>query len=427
MNLDILSLLIGALLGSAIGAVVMRERLAARLQGLQQDTVRLEGDLAREKERQEDVQKQMSDHFAALSSKVAQESQKSFLTLAEQSFKRLQENAKGDLEKKEAAIKTLVEPVSKSLEKMDEKIIALEKARENAYGALTEHLRNMKADQERLRTETAQLSQALRSPTKRGQWGEMQLKRTLEVAGLVEGVHFVQQETIDTEEGKQRPDVIVKLPDGKQIVIDAKAPIDAYMDAVKDDATLDERAAAEDRHARHVRDHVKTLASKAYWKQFDMPELVVMFLPGESYMPAAVSRDAALLDYAFDNKVIPASPTTLVPMLKAVAFGWQQQKLAENAREISDAGHDLYKRLCTFGGHMEKVGKGISSAIEGYNKAVASFSSRVLPAARKFREYQHLTDDGKLKDMPQLEATPSAAPDVSEELDDTSVKKLESA
>ncbi|MBI1215603.1 MAG: DNA recombination protein RmuC [Alphaproteobacteria bacterium] len=374
-----------------------------KLQAALQDKARLESELKNQAAAlQEQVniiaetKKQMSADFKAMSLEALNASRENFLSLAQERFTQMQAAA-------QANIKGTVDPLATTLKMMDEKVTLLEKERHGAYGELREHLKAMKTDQDKLRSETAGLVQALRSPSTRGQWGEMQLKRTLEMAGLVEGIHYDQQVSVDN----QRPDVVVKLPGGKSIVIDAKAPIEAYLDSIKEGASEQEREAALDRHVRHVREHIKQLGSKAYWQKFDTPEFVIMFLPGESYFSAAIERDPGLLEAGVEQKVIPSSPTTLISLLKAVAYGWQQEKLAENAREISDLGRDLYKRLSVFGEHMQKIGKGLSSAMKSYNDGVGSLERNVLPKAREMHDHQTLSgDDGRLPVLDQLDQSP---------------------
>lgn len=389
----------------ASGVQMMLRDKAEALETQLRDLLQQNARLAAEKKSIEDARAQMSSEFKAASLEALNASRENFLALAQERFTQIQTNAQTN-------IKEVVGPVEQTLKLMDQKITLLEKERHNAYGELREHLRGMKDDQEKLRSETSSLVQALRSPSTRGQWGEMQLKRTLEMAGLVEGMHFDQQVSVDD----QRPDVVVKLPGGKTIVIDSKVPIDAYLDALKDGATEAERRDALDRHARHVSTRIKELGKKSYWEKFDTPEFVVMFLPSESYFSAALERDPSLLEAGVEQKVIPASPTTLISLLKAVAYGWRQEKLAENAAEISNLGRELYKRLGAFGGHIQKIGKGLSGAINSYNDAVGSLERSVLPSARRFQSLQGIADGADIPVIDALENAPRplSAPELTE-------------
>ncbi len=322
--------------------------------------------------------------FDGLAQDALRKSSEQFLQLAQEKLTQSQNNSAYELEKRQKAISDLIDPVNKTLSTMGEKLGELEKARLSAYSELRTQISGMTQDQMKLRQETSSLVQALRSPSARGQWGEMQLKRCLEMAGMVEGVHFRQQVTIEG----QRPDVIIELPGKKQIIIDSKAPIDAYLNAFKDDTTDEQRLQHLDTHARHVKDHLKKLGAKSYWKNFESPEFVIMFLPGESYFSAALERDPSLIEAGVIEKVIPSSPTTLISLCKAVMYGWSQEKLADSAREISELGQELYKRVSTFGGHMDNVGKGLEKAIGSYNQAIGSLESNVLPQARRFKDYE---------------------------------------
>ncbi|MBL1146471.1 MAG: DNA recombination protein RmuC [Pseudomonadota bacterium] len=401
----------GAALGAAVLWLVFRKRLSGEEAAVLRTKLELAEEhhekLAEEKQKfVEQMQEKMGDSFKAMSQEALNANRETFLALAKEKLKQSQDDALHDLDKRHKAIQELVKPVSDSLEKMDQKIGVLEKERQNAYGELKQYLSSMKLDQEKLRGETASLVQALRSPSQRGQWGELQLKRTLEMAGLVKGVHYEEQVTVKGEGLHQRPDVVVKMPGGQSIVIDAKVPLDAYLDSLKDGISEEERMRALDRHAAHVRARIKELSSKAYWEQFDTPEFVVMFLPGESYFSAALERDPSLLEAGIDHRVLPASPTTLISLLKAVSYGWRQEKLAQNAQEISMLGKDLYKRLAVFGGHMHKVGKGIAGAMSSYNQAVGSLERNVFSAARKFDALEVTTDQTQLPDLDPLDQSP---------------------
>src|SRR2546426_3955482 len=329
-----------------------------------------------------DAKQALENAFKSLSAEALRNNNAAFLDLARASLGEFQQVAKGDLEKRQMAIDALVAPVKDSLEKVDAKIQALEKAREQAYGEIRQQLTQMGEAQAQLRTETANLVKALRQPHVRGRWGEIQLRRVVEMAGMMKHCDFVEQQSAESDEGRLRPDLIVQLPGGRQIVVDSKAPITAYMEA--HEATDDElRKAKILLHAQLMRRHLEALAKKSYWDQFQpTPEVVVMFIPGDAFFSAALEADPDLLDSGFGQNVIIASPASLMALLKAASYGWRQESIEENAREISRLGQELHGRLAVMADHFVKLGRGLGAATDSYNAAIASFESRVLVSAR---------------------------------------------
>ena len=329
---------------------------------------------------------QMSDHFKALASDVLQNNTKTFVQIAKGELEKAQSSVVGDLDSRQQAIDNLVKPVRESLDKLDAKIQDLEKARTGAYASLVEQVRSLAETQNYLHAETGKLVQALRSPIVRGRWGEVQLRRVVELAGMVDHCDFIEQQTLTTDEGRVRPDLIVSLPGGKTIVIDSKTPLNAYLEALEA-PDEDSRISRLRQHAMQVRSHIEELSRKGYWAQFPTtPEFVVLFLPGEVFFSAALERDPLLIEFGADRKVILATPTTLIALLRAVAYGWNQEKLAQNELAVRQLGAELYKRLSDMGGHFSSLGRSLNACVNAFNKVAGNIETRVFVTARKFSE-----------------------------------------
>jgi DNA recombination protein RmuC len=381
------------LLSAALGALIMRNRARKECEQLEIHKQKLSMQLEHEKERYlekietiKESRQQLEQSFSALSQQALKLNNEHFLLLAKEKLSQYQIQAEANLDKKEKAIETLLKPINETLKQTESQIRTIEKERKESFGSLSQHLKSINESQTNLRLETQNLVQALRRPEVRGQWGELTLKRIAELAGMVNHCDFYEQQQSDHSDSRLRPDMIVRMPDQRELIVDAKTPLDAYLNATQ---TNDEkiRTTALIKHARNVRERMRELASKAYWNQFkNSPDFVVLFIPGEQFLSAALEQDPQLLEDALKNKVILATPTSIIALLRAVAFGWRQMSVAKNAEKIRELGEDLYHRLATFAEHLQNLGKHLNSSVEQFNKAIGSLDRQVLPGARKFTE-----------------------------------------
>ena len=414
------ALALGLLLGGLIMWLVFKSRqrrlqetvtsLSDRIKD--QDALQAERDAAFEA-----ATSRLATAFSDLSNKSLKANSDNFLRLAEQNLSVQHERAKRELGDREQAVENLVKPIKDALQQSQAQISALEKSRSEAYGGIKSQLEAMQSSQKSLTQETHNLVNALRRPEVRGRWGEITLRRLVELAGMVEHCDFQEQVHTTSDEKIIRPDMIVRMPDHRELVVDVKTPLDAYLEAVeaKDDA---QRKQGLERHARNVRDHIRKLASKTYWEQFSKsPEFVILFIPGDQFLSAALNEDPDLIEYALSQQIILATPTSFVALLKAVAYGWRQLALADNAEEIRRLAEDLYGRLTTFVGHLNKVGRQLASSVEHYNRAVGSLERKVLPGARKFVELG-IRPKKEIEQVEPLESLPRSMVESGNDSDD---------
>jgi len=403
---------------AALGQALVDAREAS--EALAQANRQMETDIAVAHQSQSGIEKQfeqarsqLQDAFKALSADALHKANQQFLQMAEQKFKGEQKDAASQLEQRKLAIESLIKPIAEKLEKTNKAIEAVEHSRKEAYGGLKQQLLSMVQDQKQLRDETANLVKALRRPEVRGQWGEMQLRRVAELAGMAAHCDFSEQTSV--EGGALRPDMVVTLPGGREIVVDAKTPITAFIDAAEstDDDARDTNLS---RHVKHIEDKVIELSSKRYQDHFHTADFVVLFIPGESFLYAAAARKPELIENAMNRNVVIATPTTLISLLKVVALGWREEQLADNAKKIKDLGQELHKRVATLAKHMDNLGRAVGKTVEHYNKFVGSFETQVMSQTRKFQELgadspKELPAEGEL---PQVELMPRELREVQE-------------
>ena len=395
MTLDDVSqgIVLAAGVGMLVGYLVARLLAQREIQQLNVTIARLETELEGDAEHYREqlallhqARDSLTRHFAVLSHKALKQNNSLFLQLANQNLKLQQHRAQSELERKQQEVDALITPIREALARTEAQIEKIERERQKSFGELSSQIRQLAESEGRLQAETQNLIQALKRPDVRGRWGEMTLKRLVELAGMVEYADFDEQVSTSAEGRRSRPDMVIRMPDQRELIVDAKTPLAAYLEAVdaKDDG---ERKAALQRHAKNLRDRMRELSSKQYWNQFrNSPDFVVMFVPGDQFLNAALEHDPALLEDSLRQNVILTTPASLIAMLRAVAFGWRQATFSANAEQIRELGENLYQRIATLTEHFARLGQSLDSSVEHFNRAIGSLERQLIPSARKMHE-----------------------------------------
>ena len=399
-------------------ALEMRNEIALQRSSKVEAITRLEESrksLEGERQLLDMMKKEMTDTFNALSSAALKSSSEDFIRLASEHLGKIIETTKGKLGEHQVAMDGMIKPLHETLKRYEEQIKTMEDGRLKAYGSLEEQLRTLTSTHESLQRETSNLVSALRKPQVRGRWGEMQLKRVAELSGMSMHCDFTEQVSVDTDKGRVRPDMVIHLPSDREIVVDSKVSLEAYLDATADQ-TEEGRKSKMERHAQQVRTHMVRLSSKEYWSQFDKsPEFVVLFMPGESFLGAALDIDTTLIEDGIQKQVIIATPTTFIALLRAIAFGWRQEQITKNAQEVSQLGRELYERIATMMKHFDDLGSAIRKSTEAYNRTIGSLEARVLPSVRKFKDLG-VTGQSEIPLLEQVDNSPRKVESIPEEL-----------